>query len=47
MEHTPKNIMLRAVKKNNNPDKDKYLAEVQKVIDEFNLEPTLYKLIVK
>lgn len=47
MEHTPKNIMLRCVKKKQNPDKDKYLTEVQKVINEFNLDPTLYKLIVR
>ncbi|MDD4690052.1 MAG: SAM-dependent methyltransferase [Eubacteriales bacterium] len=47
MEHTPKNIMLRAVKKQNNPDKQKYLDEVNNLIKEFNLSPTLYKLIVE
>ncbi len=47
MEHTPKNIMLRAVKKKTNPDKKLYLAEVERIIKEFHLSPALYKLIVK
>lgn len=46
MQHTPKNIMLRAVKKKQNPDRLIYLEEVEKVMEEFNLNPTLYSLIV-
>lgn len=45
--HTPKNILIRATLKNNpsKASKEKALCEVQKAIDEFHVEPTLYKLL--
>lgn len=42
-EHTPKNIMIRAVRKGKGSS-DK-MTEVQSVINEFHLEPTLYRLL--
>ena len=47
-DHTPKNILIRAVLKNTNPKsaKEKALAEVKNAMDEFNVEPTLYKLLL-
>ncbi len=47
--HTPKNILIRAVKKQSNSKKtkDKFLAEIENAIKEFNVEPTLYKLVIK
>ncbi len=46
--HTPKNILIRAVLKNSNPKtvKEKALREVKAAIDEFNVKPTLYKLLI-
>ena len=45
MEHTPKNIMIRAVKKDkfkmSEEDKTEFLALLQN----FNVEPTIYKLL--
>lgn len=47
--HTPKNILIRANLKQNpsKASKEKALCEVQKAIDEFNVSPTLYKLLIK
>lgn len=47
--HTPKNILIRATLKQNpsKASKEKALCEVQKAIDEFNVSPTLYKLLIK
>ncbi|MBP3938992.1 MAG: SAM-dependent methyltransferase [Clostridia bacterium] len=47
--HTPKNILIRATLKQNpsKASKEKALCEVQKAIDEFNVGPTLYKLLIK
>lgn len=46
MAHTPKNVLIRAVKSQiPNKTKEKYLQEAKNVIDEFNLSPTLYNLI--
>ncbi len=49
LAHTPKNLLIRAVKKQsvNKKAKEKVLAEINTAIKEFNIEPTLYKLIVK
>lgn len=49
LEHTPKNILIRAVKRPNVSEKDKasYLGEVEAMMKEFNLNPTLYNLIKK
>ena len=43
MEHTPKNIMIRAVKQGK-PKKDEGL-ELQKLREELHVEPTLYRLL--
>ncbi len=47
LSHTPKNILIRAVKKqsNNNKSKERVLTEIEAAIKEFNVEPMLYKLI--
>ena len=47
--HTPKNILIRAVLRNTTPKatKEKALNEVNSAIKEFNVEPTLYKLLVE
>ena len=46
-EHTPKNILIRAVRKPVVPAavKKKYFQEVKNTMAEFHLEPTLYKLL--
>ena len=45
--HTPKNILIRAVLKDSQTKaaKEKALAEVKSAMNEFNVEPTLYKLL--
>ena len=45
--HTPKNILIRAVLKDSqtNATKEKALNEVKSAMSEFNVEPTLYKLL--
>lgn len=47
-DHTPKNILIRAVLKGSNPKaaKEKVLKEVNNAINEFNVKPTLYKLLI-
>lgn len=46
LSHTPKNILIRAQKANIPANrKEQCLAEVKKLIDEFNLDPTLSKLL--
>ena len=49
IDHSPKNILLRAVKTKNITASHKkvLLQEVENIIEEFNLEPTLYKLLIK
>ena len=46
-EHTPKNILIRAVRRPIMPKqvKEKMLAEVRAMMEEFSFEPTLYKLL--
>ena len=47
MEHTPKNILIRAVKSKTEIServKSKKLMEYQKTIDFLNVNPTLYQL---
>lgn len=47
-EHTPKNILIRAVKRTGtHKGKEKYLAEAERLMEEFSFEPTLYKLLKK
>lgn len=45
--HTPKNILIRAIKKESTTAKakSKAIAQVDTVMNEFNLSPTLYKLL--
>lgn len=45
--HTPKNILIRAIRKPVVPAsvKKKYLTEVEKVMEEFHVNPTLYTLL--
>ena len=42
MEHTPKNILIRAVYQGKEKDNTK---EIERILDEFHLEPTLWKLV--
>ena len=46
-EHTPKNIMIRAVKRAMMPKNaaEKYLQEVEAIRKEFDFAPTLYRLL--
>lgn len=46
-EHTPKNILIRAVRRPIMPKqvKEKMLAEVHAMMEEFAFDPTLYKLL--
>lgn len=46
-EHTPKNILIRAVRRPIMPKqvKEKMLDEVRAMMEEFSFEPTLYKLL--
>ena len=44
MEHTPKNILIRAIKKPSRKEQ-KYLDEVEELISRFDLHPTLYQLL--
>ncbi|MBQ8983139.1 MAG: SAM-dependent methyltransferase [Lachnospiraceae bacterium] len=48
MEHTPKNILIRAVRRPLTPKgiKDRAISEVESVMKEFHVEPTLYKLLM-
>lgn len=47
--HTPKNILIRAVKRPVTPSfvKEKALKEIENTIQEFSLDPTLYNLVIK
>ena len=52
LEHTPKNIMLRAVKRPGGEKaaearRQKMLPEIEAALNEFQVEPTLYKLLMK
>ena len=54
MEHTPKNLLIRAVKKGGSDAaraivpaavRKRYLGEVERMMEEFHLDPTLYRLL--
>lgn len=46
LSHTPKNILLRAVKRNiSSHAKSNALTEAERTMEEFNLNPTLYRLL--
>ncbi len=45
-EHTPKNILIRAVKRSGAPKgREKFLDEVKALMEEFSFEPTLWRLL--
>lgn len=45
-EHTSKNILIRAIKRNGTAkDREKYLGEVKNLVEEFSFEPTLWRLL--
>ena len=48
-EHTPKNILIRAVRRGATPKsvREKRLAEIESLMNKFCFEPTLYKLLVR
>lgn len=49
LSHTPKNILIRAVRRGITPEsvRNKALKEIEDVRKTFNLEPTLYKLLIE
>lgn len=49
LDHTPKNILIRAVKRPSTPQKvrDTAFAEINALIDEFGFKPTLYNLLIQ
>lgn len=47
-EHTPKNIMIRAIKSNNTKEfREQMLKEARNLIEEYNLNPTLYRMLTE
>ncbi len=48
-DHTPKNILIRAVRQPVMPKgvREKALSEIDVLIEEFGFEPTLYQLLIK
>ncbi len=46
MEHTPKNIMIRSVKTGKKADENS-IRDLERIIKEYNIMPTLYKLCFK
>ncbi|MBP5609687.1 MAG: SAM-dependent methyltransferase [Lachnospiraceae bacterium] len=49
LDHTPKNILIRAIRKQIMPAnaREKYLKEIRSMMQEFNFDPTLYKLLIE
>lgn len=49
LDHTPKNILIRAVKRPSTPQKTREtaLAEINAIINEFGFKPTLYNLLIQ
>ena len=45
MEHTPKNIMIKAIKNKNFTKNAKNIEDFEKLIYNFNINPTIYKLL--
>ena len=43
MEHTPKNLLIRAVKQGKKKENQKELLDI---MEELHVEPTLYKLLM-
>lgn len=49
LSHTPKNLLIRAVRRPVMPAKarEAYLQEAQRAMEEFHVKPTLYRLLVE
>lgn len=49
LSHTPKNLLIRGIKKktNSKEQKERVLKEIEQVMEEFGVVPTLYQLIFK
>lgn len=49
LSHTPKNLLIRGIKKqsNNEAHKKKMLDEIEQMMEEYHLQPTLYDLMIK
>lgn len=49
LSHTPKNLLIRGIKKktNSKEQKERVLREIKQVMEEFGVVPTLYQLIFK
>ena len=45
MAHTPKNLLIRAIKKDKNINKNKYQKQLERMKNEFNYEITLERLL--
>ncbi|WP_250278204.1 class I SAM-dependent methyltransferase [[Clostridium] colinum] len=45
MEHTPKNIMIKAIKNKNFQKNVKNIEEFEKILYNFGVDPTIYKLL--
>ena len=46
MEHTPKNILIRAVKKET-VDEPGPAKELERMLEEMNIKPALYRMLFK
>lgn len=44
--HTPKNILIRAIRKPSSASSAKYIKEVEALMSEFDFKPTLYNLLI-
>ena len=49
LSHTPKNVLLRAVRRPMTPAKTRemYRQEVERAMEQFRVTPMLYKLLVE
>lgn len=45
LEHTPKNLLIRGIKRSGRNNAQKYLEEAEKLMGEFSFDPTLYRLL--
>lgn len=45
MEHTPKNIMIKAIKNKNNKNNNKNIIKLEETIKYFSINPTIYTLL--
>lgn len=45
LEHTPKNLLIRGIKRSGSHNAQKYLEEAEKLMEEFSFNPALYMLL--